>query len=257
MSINRIMLAVCALIALASTAGVACQAETKQAQPAAIDEQPEAEPQPQPQPEPEPQPQPQQQAQPEPQPEPQVQPGDESAAQPDPAQPAEAQDSIGFLGESFAEVDRFSGAATVALAAYGDGAFPYDGLLMFWCSEGTAQMILADIPYVSGDVRTTVLQWVTPSVYGQTHEARGTFFDSDGGDRNWRARNLRPEWFQTAVADLPANPNAIFSLIAHLLEDGEISIRIQTYDEVFGATFVFGDMSEAEHWTDFLDCMTQ
>lgn len=224
---------------------VACSVEVDQQDgtPAPVVEQPEPEPQPE---EPQPQPEPQ------PEPEPEV---SQQEVEPPEVQSQTSPDVAPFLGESFAQTDRFDGSTTVVIAAYGDGAFPYDGILGFWCSDGDTVMILADIPYVASDTRRGTMFWVTPSTYGDAHSVTGAFFDSDGGDRNWRARNLRPEWFSTPVDELPDNPNATAFMISHLVQDGEISIRIQTYGEVFGATFQFGDVTQSEHWMQFVECV--
>lgn len=246
MSVNRITTVIVGLLVLAaSLAG--CTAATPESakpetQPAVEQDQPQSQPEPQPAPDPQPEAEVKQEQQ-------QVQ--DQTAALEEEA--IEDDESGTFLGLSSSDVDAFSGERTTVIAAQGDGAFPYDGFLAFGCWDGELYIVLADIPYVTDDTRNGDLLWVSPSRVGEPAIVGGVFFDSVGGDRNWR-RHFDWEWLHTTFRDPLSSRGQVRDFVTTLMEEGRVTVRLQTYDEVFSATFDFGDITAAEHWPDLADC---
>lgn len=162
----------------------------------------------------------------------------------------ESSDS-GFYGESFQEVDQFTGETATFLGIVGDGASPYDGFLYLACVEKDLRLVLANLPYVTSRTSSADLQFVTPETIGSPSRAPGRFYDSAGGDRNWELNDSRS---RSLVKDPRVSGIGGHRFLWTIATSEQVTVRLQTYDQVFTATFEIGDITQAEHWDDIVAC---
>ena len=161
-----------------------------------------------------------------------------------------------FLGFSDGGVDRFTGSLAVTVAATGNGGFPYEGLLALRCEDRSITVRLADIPFVSNRQRFGYMEFITPSMEsGEPLSVRGPFYDTADGGRALKLNAHNLTRFLANGDSIEEDSNSMYTLYSGIINEGEVLVRLATFDETFTANFVFGDVSRADHWDDFLECV--
>lgn len=133
-----------------------------------------------------------------------------------------------------AEVDGIDKSWTIFVSARGESSGIFDGVLFIGCEEvivpGTGGqkatrpvVVLADIPYVRGDLRGTTMQYVVDG--GEGRAIRITFSNAADGGRQARIT-------------VPINGlNGVTSFIEHLRDASRLAVRLPVYEQVFNGRF--------------------